>query len=373
MLVQHNFAYPALAAGTLALCSLGDTFLYAYLPVNYQSIGLSTFWVGLILSANRFTRIFLNGLAAHWINTTGIRFMTLVATLLATACTLAYGFAVSGILWVAVRVLWGAAFSTLRLSSLLYALQADKKGLSIGLSKSVIALGPILALLIGPLLIQDFSRAIAFSILGVISLCGFFVALLLPEMPLKPKSKIELFPAFPSSLNQLVFLSAFVAEGMLVVHLGLLISDGVTIHPEVLLLWVGSYLAYRRICMVLFSPFAGWLADRFGFEKTFKWTFFFLIIGLAFISADLYIAGILIAFTFSAMNASVSPGSAVSSSESMIKELSDNATWRDLGAATGTLIGSVLFDFLYLQLIYLFAFMLLGLGLILHLLNSKKN
>ena len=72
MLVADNqnknnpLKYTLLSAIILAIANIGDAFLYAYLPANYQSIGIPIFWVGVILSINRFTRLFLNGWVAYY-------------------------------------------------------------------------------------------------------------------------------------------------------------------------------------------------------------------------------------------------------------------------------------------------------------------
>ena len=54
-------------AGTLvALAILGDSFLYAALPVHYREVGISLIMVGWLLSLNRWVRLFTNA-AAGWL------------------------------------------------------------------------------------------------------------------------------------------------------------------------------------------------------------------------------------------------------------------------------------------------------------------
>ena len=51
--------WPVIASsGVLSLTLLGDALLYAVLPVHAESFGVSLVWVGILLSANRFVRVF---------------------------------------------------------------------------------------------------------------------------------------------------------------------------------------------------------------------------------------------------------------------------------------------------------------------------
>jgi predicted MFS family arabinose efflux permease len=374
-LVVHNASlkYSILSGTTLALSGLGDAFLYVYLPNNYQSIGLTVFWVGILLSINRFTRLFLNSQVAYVLSKHGIKTITVTTTVLAILTTLSYGFFNSIFLWVIVRVLWGLSFSTLRLSSIIYALQYNKQGFSLGLSKSITEIGSVLALLIGPVLIMHFERGITFILLASLSVIGLLSAIALPQIKIKPVSRKDLILSFPSSLNILVLLNTFVVEGMLVVLIGRLLYDGLNISALQVLTIAGFYLAYRRICLIFFSPLSGWLADKFGFQSLFNYTALFLAIGISLIAFGFAIPGIIVTFTFSAMNTSVSPGSALTQPTSMVKDISDNATWRDIGAAFGTLTGSLLLNFSYLHIVFMVALFPIFIGLIVQFNNSKKK
>ena len=50
-----------LVSGATAFSLLGDQVLYAVLPVLYQDLGLTAIQVGILLSANRWIRLLLNG------------------------------------------------------------------------------------------------------------------------------------------------------------------------------------------------------------------------------------------------------------------------------------------------------------------------
>lgn len=375
MLVVLNatLKYSLLSSSVLALAGLGDSFLYIYLPTNYKSLGLSVFWVGILLSVNRFTRLLLNSRVAYHLSKHGIKTITVATIVLAILTTLIYGFVNSIFLWLIARVLWGISFSTLRLSNIIYALQHNKQGFSLGLSKSITEIGSVLVLLIGPVLILHFERSLTFIFLASLSAIGLLLALALPQLKIKPVARKDLILSFPSSLNILVLLNTFVVEGMLVVLTGRLLYDGINISALQVLTIAGFYLAYRRICLIFFSPLSGWMADKFGFQSLFNYTALFLVIGIALIAFGVTLPGIIIAFTFSAMNASVAPGSALTQPASMVKDISDNATWRDIGAAFGTLTGSLLLNFSYLHIVFMVALIPISIGLFVQFNNSKKK
>ena len=55
----------------MSLALLGDALLYAVLPVYAADFGLTLPWVGVMLSANRFVRVFAYGAIAQDHSLTG--------------------------------------------------------------------------------------------------------------------------------------------------------------------------------------------------------------------------------------------------------------------------------------------------------------
>ncbi len=350
----------------LALANTGDAFLYAYLPSNYQQIGLSLLWVGLILSINRFTRLFLNGWVAYYLNKKGVRNVTIFTTIIAVITTIAYGFISSLFLWILVRILWGISFSTLRLGSSVFALMYKKRGIALGLSRGIIELGAVFSLLMGPILLHHFERGTTFLIFGLCSLMGFFIALYLPNLKTEVISKKELTLSFPSSFNAMVLINAFIIEGVLVVLVSRLVQIEYQLSLEKILFVVGVLLGYRRICLVFFSPVAGWLADKFSFEKVFVFTTLLVTFGILLIALKIEIIGLVTVFTFGAMNASIASGGAVTKHSSILKDITDNATWRDIGTACGSLVGALLLSLANVYPIFILATVILVVGLLNH-------
>ena len=66
----------------MSLALLGDALLYAVLPVYAEDFGLTLPWVGVMLSANRFVRVFTYGVIARLTNAIGVRHMCVAAALL---------------------------------------------------------------------------------------------------------------------------------------------------------------------------------------------------------------------------------------------------------------------------------------------------
>src|SRR5688572_6600908 len=118
----------AFAALALAFASFGDAFLYPFLPVNFGSIGVPVLWVGVLLSINRFVRIISNTLLVHAFAKYGLRTIMICAVAMAITSTFGYGIASSVIAWLIFRVIWGLAFSAMRIGTLGYALQQERKG-----------------------------------------------------------------------------------------------------------------------------------------------------------------------------------------------------------------------------------------------------
>ena len=368
-----SLKYTLLSALIVALATVGDAFLYAYLPSNYQNIGISLVWVGILLSVNRFTRLFLNGWVAYYLSEKGIKSVTLATTIIAVVTTISYGIITSVYLWLLVRILWGISFSSLRLSSIVYALHYKKRGLALGLTRGIMELGCVFALLVGPILLKHFNNVITFCILGTISFAGVILAMLLPNVKIAPITKKDAILSFPSSFNRMVLINSFIVEGIVVVLVGRLVQLEYHSVLENSLLEVGFILGYRRICLVVFAPIAGWLADTLGFQKLFLYTTIFLILGLLLISLKIEIIGVLTVFTFSAMNVSLTTGGALLQSTSLLKEVSDNATWRDIGMALGSLVGALLLSAVNIHLVFALSALLILAGLIPHYFQFHKN
>lgn len=93
------------SAIVLALANMGDAFLYAWLPTNFHDAGITPFWVGAILSANRFSRLFLNSRVAWLLSNRDIKSVTFFVAIIASFTTITYGWLTAIPLWILARIL----------------------------------------------------------------------------------------------------------------------------------------------------------------------------------------------------------------------------------------------------------------------------
>jgi MFS family permease len=163
----------------VALSLLGDQLLYAVLPVMHEAMGIPVTAVGLILSANRLVRLVTNSLAGYVIERFGRRWPFIGSLLLGGLTTIAYG-GLSGV-WVFLiaRLLWGTAWSFLRIEGLSTALDvatASTRGRMMGIFQSISRLGGAIAMLVGGLLTDTIGFRLTFVIFGSATCLGVFLA-----------------------------------------------------------------------------------------------------------------------------------------------------------------------------------------------------
>ena len=363
----------AFAALALAFASVGDAFLYPFLPLNSGAVGIPVLWVGLILSINRFVRIASNTLMVHAFSRFGLRSVMIVAAGAAITSTFGYGLATGIAGWVLLRMMWGFAFSAMRTGTLGYALQHQRRGLSFGVSRSLQEAGPMLSLFMAPLLISHFDSATIFYLLSVLSLPALYFAWKLPAggdktPPVKSRSLLR----WPSAVNGITFISAIVIDGILVVVLGILfLHDRDKISLVTATTLAAFYLGYRRICLVALSAAGGWIADKVGMERVFNTSLALVISGLLTIISGWIGTGAVIVFTFYSINAAIAPAAAPDNGHAL-GGIAENATWRDMGAATGTLLGGLLISSRHLGAVLMAAVFILLLLLMANSGTSRK-
>lgn len=355
-----------LSALVLAFASFGDAFLYIALPVNGLQMNVPVVWIGFLLSINRFVRIIANQLFAYLFNQFGFRRITIVAAVFAMLTTFSYGMATDVVLWIIARIIWGFCFSALRISSISYSLRNKKQGFSLGLNKGLQELGPIIALLVGPSLLQMTNPSTTFFIFGMVSVSAIIISWYLPELHHIPFDFTFSFNIIPSSFNLLTFLSSFFIQGILIVTITkLLVSQNISLIA--LSAIAGMYLAYRRICTVFISPFGGIFADKFGLNKVYLTTLFLSASGLLLIAIGFTKTGIITAFTFNSITAALAPSNAIDRAANHLKAVAENSTWSDIGAATGALIAGSFLVSTHLNSVFFIATFALFVACIFHI------
>ena len=102
-----------------AACVTADAMLYVTLPVFRREAGLDSLWeVGVVLALNRLARLPLNPLIGWAYTRLNTKTCAVFAALLSALIPVGYAFASSLAAWAALRVLWGLAWSLLKLGGL---------------------------------------------------------------------------------------------------------------------------------------------------------------------------------------------------------------------------------------------------------------
>ncbi|MBI5671092.1 MAG: MFS transporter [Chloroflexi bacterium] len=265
----------------LALSLLGDTALYVVLPTHTAQAGILLADVGLMLSANRAIRIFLNSPYGMLIERLPRRRVLVPSLALGVASTLLY--AVPGFWPLLVgRLVWGLAWMGIWLggsTAVLDLASNTNRGRLVGRFQMWGFIGLGAGALLGGLLVDLFGYQTAFLLMAAAGLIPVVLwALFLPEtrpatLPhhdmtaapvatLPPTSRLPLVAAvFIMGLNWLIFL------GVIGALLPLLLQARVG-EPNALLLplatLTGIVSAISQALSLVAAPASGWLSDRSG-------------------------------------------------------------------------------------------------------------
>ncbi len=139
-----------------AACVAADAMLYVTLPVHWKEAGLGSLWeVGVVLSLNRLARLPLNPLIGWVYSRVSTKTCAVAAAVLSLLIPLGYAFASSLAAWALLRILWGLAWSLLKLGGLFTVMHAageNDRGYLIGLYTGTYRLGNLAGMLGGGLL-----------------------------------------------------------------------------------------------------------------------------------------------------------------------------------------------------------------------------
>lgn len=101
-------------SGVVALAIMGDSLLYAILPLSAGELGIGPFQVGLLLSANRLIRLLSN----TWLGMLFVRIgpyrAFLYSSILGVLSTATYGLGWGFVVFLTARMAWGISWSGLR-------------------------------------------------------------------------------------------------------------------------------------------------------------------------------------------------------------------------------------------------------------------
>jgi MFS transporter, DHA1 family, inner membrane transport protein len=332
-----------LASTVLALALLGDSLLYAVLPLHATTFGISLAWVGVLLSANRLIRLFAYPLLPR-LATTGLRRFTIIAAALGGLTTLTFAVASGAWLLLASRIVWGVVFGALSLSTLAYATEwSEVAGKRVGLSLALREVGPLLSLTIGTAAVSMAGVRPTLAILGMMSLAGVIVATRLPELEIANDARRATTPGFPVSADWLSLVAGFVTDGIFPATIGLLIAKSA--GPGEAVMGAGLLLAIKRVAVVVFAPVSGHASDRFGGHLVAAAGFGIAGIGTLLIAGGGVITGaILISCGAAATTAAIPVSIAVRDANERVAAFARAAMARDTGAAAGPLAALLSFN-----------------------------
>ncbi len=360
----------------MSLALLGDALLYAVLPIYAADFGLTLPWVGVMLSANRFVRVFAYGAIARITLVVGLRTMCIVAASTATLSTAIYGFGQGPGVMLFARILWGLTYGMLVLATLSYAVISRKQaGTRIGISQAIQRTGPILALFGGAWLVGQVGPNMAFTLIALITALALPIALKLPRAPKPaPKPKQSAALARPKAIDILFFLQGYGVDGVFAMTITLIFARDASLANAVL--GGSALLAMRHFGEAIAAPLFGWIADTLGARRVFISAATLTMLGFILVAAGWTVTGALIMLLFRGALASLGPAVIAQSlheSEDALGPLARMQAWRDLGAACGPLATGFLLAILSPEIQHALVALALGFGIAYWLLSKPTS
>jgi MFS family permease len=160
--------------------------LYIVLPTHWQEAGLSSLWeVGVLLSINRLIRLPLNPIVGWLYQRISSRNGVLLASLLAVLTTASYGILQGFWLLLAMRCIWGIAWTFLRLGAYFTILDCstdDNRGHFMGTYNGLFRLGSLVGMLVGGLLADSLGLKATSLLFAALTACSIpFIYRFIPK------------------------------------------------------------------------------------------------------------------------------------------------------------------------------------------------
>ncbi len=329
----------------MALAVPGDAVLYLMLPLYAATFGVTLPEAGILLAANRIVRIFGYRYVAQFYGTRGARAACLAASAGAIFSTFGY-WAFSGVWGLLVaRLVWGLSFAALNIANqALPTAVMDGAARRSGRARSIVAVGPMVGLMAGAVIAEQFGPRPVFLVLGCLAALAPIFALQLPSLP-EPFMRGRPRFSRPSSMSIWSFSMGLTLDGIFVFGLSLLASRAGSGSAVVL---AGAAMALRYLSEIVLSPVGGALAQRLGARR--------LLIGLSFgCATGLFLVGVPDWIVWAGvlwtvvLRALLQPLPAPVVAETVgsahrVPALANQATWRDIGAGAGPLVAGLLFN-----------------------------
>jgi MFS family permease len=333
----------ALPGIVIAVAMIGDTLLYAVLPLYHEDFGISLAMVGVLLSLNRWIRLLANSGVAAIGERVGPHALMVMAAIGSAVSTALYGLADSEAVQVAARILWGISYASLNLSTLAYAVSdRANAGKRVGASRAAIGIVQAMSLVGGAWIALQVGPRSVFVIFGGLTLISLAAALMLPRLPREAADKRPFRLPIPHRLEVWGFMLGFTGDGVFLLTLAFLMKDSITSVAPVLA--TAMLLALRWIVEITTGPIGGWIGDRFGARRISTVNGAFLVLGFVFIALDHEVLGALTIVLSRGMFNTLIPVLVLERGKtSVLSSQASYSTWRDFGAAVGPLSAPWLF------------------------------
>lgn len=170
------------AGAAVAFCIIGDSLLYAVLPLAAPELGISLPMVGILLSANRLVRLGSNTWVGGIFERMGPRRPFIASCILGLISTILYGIGWGFALFLVARLLWGIAWSGLRQGGYqaVWAGAPSMKGRLMGLLWGLIRLGSACSVLIGGILYDHYGYFSTMNVVIVVTVIAIPIAFTIP-------------------------------------------------------------------------------------------------------------------------------------------------------------------------------------------------
>lgn len=336
------------SSAILSLALLGDAFIYAVLPIHAAAFGLTLPMVGVMLSVNRFVRVFAYGAVARMTNAIGVKRICILSAIAATATTALYGLSQGPALMLAARLVYGISYAAMLLATLAYAVEVRAKvGARVGVGRAVQRLGPIAVLLGGTWLVGWVGPNTAFVLLAAPTAISILIAFGLPDdRAAAGEQKRARAIEKPHTIDLIFFLLGYGIDGLFAISITLILAEDMS--PANALIGGGLLLAMRHVSEAVAAPLFGWIADVLGAKRLFGVAAVATVGGFLCISLGFTVAGALVMLIFRGAMASLGPALIVQelpADRQPLGELARLQTWRDFGAACGPLATGFLMPF----------------------------
>lgn len=333
----------ALPGLVIAVGMIGDTLLYAVLPLYHEQFGLSLAMVGVLLSLNRWIRLLANSAVAHLGERIGPHALMIAAALGSAVSTTLYGLVDDATIQILARMLWGISYASLNLATLAYAVSdRANAGKRVGASRAAIGLVQAMSLVGGAWIVLELGPRHVFLIFGALTLVSFAAAIVLPRLPPEPVAKKGFKLPVPHRLEIWGFVMGFSGDGVFLLTLAFLMKDSITSVAAVMA--TAMLLALRWLVEVTTGPIGGWIGDRFGARRVSILNAALLVSGFVLIAADHEVLGALTIVTTRGMFNTLIPVLVIERGHGgVLSSQASYSTWRDFGAAVGPLSAPWLF------------------------------